>query len=348
MGAWFTTRERVSRALDADSHSYRSDQVDRAIDAGARTIEGQLLWDDIAPRVATKSFDWPNEQRVKPGRLWLGNHGLISVTTMTSGGVAITEAQRVLYPLNDGPPYTRVELNQGTSASFSIATTAQGSAVIAGLWGLENAETPAGALAAAVVSTTATTVDVTDGALVGIGSLLRVDSERLQVTGRAWIDSTHNLAGDMDADTADTLVATSGGTFAAGESIILGAEEMDIKAVTGTNLVVERATNGTVLAAHTGAVDIYVSRRLTVVRGAQGTTAATHSTAAPVVAWYTPPLIEALNVALAMDQVEQELGAYSREVRSGDAAAPATGSGLESAWTRALTAHGRQARAGGI
>jgi hypothetical protein len=350
-GIFLATRERVARALDVDQTAYRGPQIDQALDAATRDICGALHWTNIHPVVATRYFDWPNQQHARPYRLWLEDNPLISATTVTSGSVVIADPDRFLEPVNTGPPFTRLEIDLASAASFNSGDTHQRSLGILGLWGLGNDEVPAGQLAAAVVSTTSTVMDVSDGSRVGVGSLLRIDSERVNVTDRAWIDSTFNLAGDVAADDSATLIAVSGGTFFAGESIILGAEEMPIKAVTGAGLVVERAGNGTVLAAHTGAVDIYVNRRLTVERAAAGTTAATHLNAAPVVAWDPPALLESLAVAVAMDQVEQELGAYSRQIRSGDAAAEATGggntgtglaaSGLAGKWARAIRAHGR-------
>lgn len=353
------TRERVQAALDTDHTAYRGPQIDQAIDAASEVIPLTLHWAHLHPVIATRRFDWPNHQHARPWRLWLEDQALISITSMTSGGVTIPDPDRFLEPVNEGPPYTRLEIDLASASSFQSGDTHQQSIVIAGLWGYRNDETPAGALAAAISSTTATTMDVTDGSRVGIGSLLRIDTERVTVTDRAWIDSTFNLGADLTADDAATAVTVSGGTFFAGESIILGAEELAIKAVTGTTLTVERAVNGTVLATHTGPVDIYVNRRMTIERGVAGTTAATHAGAAPLAAWKAPALTEALTVAVSMDQVEQELGAYARQVRSGVAAMDAGGGGSDGAgltagglpalWERTIRAHGRVgARTGAI
>lgn len=336
---WLATRDRVATALDADHTAYRTSQIDQALAAATPAIELALHWANIAPTVATRYFDWPPRATSRPWRLDLEHNGLISVTTLVSAGTTITGADYHLEPINTGPPYTSIEIDRSSSASFDSGDTPQRAIAVTGLWGLGNTETAAGALAEEL-DTSETEVDVTDGR-VGIGALLRVDSERMTVTDRTWTDTTFNLAGDMDESDADTALVASGGTWFAGERLYLGTEAMDVKAVTGTTLVVERAVDGTVLAAHTGAVDIYAPRRLTVERGAAGTTAATHLTAAPVVQWKAPPLLEALAVALAMDQVEQELGAYSRTVRGPDSAGDATGTGLSAAWARALRAHGR-------
>mgnify|MGYP000559378635 CR=1 FL=1 len=344
--AWFCTRERVARALDADHTAYRTGQIDQAIDAGARLIEAQLHWQDIAPTRATHSFDWPNTQTARAWRLWLDNQGLISFTAVTTGGQAITPLAE---PVNEGPPYTSLNIDLAGSSSWQAGTTWQRSIGVAGLWGLGDDRAPAGALAEALETVGETEVDVTDGSLVGVGTILRAGTEDMIVTGRAWLDSGQNPTGSMAADTAVSSFAVADGTqLHAGENVILDAEEMRVHAVTGNTVIVERAVNGTVLGAHTTASDVYVPRRLTVARGAQGSTAITHLIGATLTAWDPPALIEALNVAVAMDQIEQELGAYSREIRSGDSAAPATGSGLEAKWTAARNAHGRQARVGAI
>lgn len=341
------TRERVADALDISHAAYRGPQIDQASAAAAETIAAALHWAHIHPVTATRYFDWPNTQTARPWRLWLEDQGLISLTSLTAGGVTIATGDRLLEPVNDGPPFTRIDVDLASTASFQSGDTHQQAIAATGLWGIRNDEIPAGALAAALTDTTGTTLDVTDGSRVGIGSLLRVDTERLLATDRSFIDTTHNLAGDMDASDADELLVTSGGTWFTGELLQLDTEQVRVRSITGANLTVDRNVNGTVLAAHTGSVDLYASRRFTVERAAAGTTAATHSNGAALVAWKAPPLLEALGVAVAMDQVEQELGAYARRSRSGEAAADATGTGLDAAWARAIKAHMRM-RTGAI
>jgi hypothetical protein len=339
MAVPLATRERVTDALDIDHTAYRGPQVDQALDAASREIELGLHWAHFHPVIATRLFDWSNLQHAEPWRLWLDDQPLVSVTSMTSGGVTVDPADLVLEPVNAGPPYTRVEMDLAGSSSFDSGSTRQQSVAITGLWGHRVTELAAGALAAALVDTTGTTVDLTRGDVAGIGSLLRVDTERMAVTGRTWLDTTANLNGDLTAADNATLLVPSAGTYWPGERLMLGAEEMRVRAQTAAGVVVQRATGGTVLAAHTGAVDIYAQRRYTVTRGAEGTTAATHLLAAAAVVWQAPAPVEALCVALAMNQVEQELGAYRREVTAPGGAAP--GGSLGDLWMRAARACGR-------
>jgi hypothetical protein len=333
------TRERVATALDADHSAYRGAQIDQALDAATDTIALALDWADIAPVVATRYFDWPPRQMSRAWRLDLHNHGCISVTTVVAGGTTITSDVQ-LEPVNDGPPFTSLEIDRASSASFGGADSPQRAVAVTGLWGLGDTQAPAGVLASSPNDST-TTIDGTDGR-VGVGAYLLIGSERVTVDDRTYLDTGANLSGDMDESDADTLLVPSAGTWFAGERLILDAEAMDVKAVTAAGLIVERAVDGTVLAAHTGAVDIYAARRWTVTRGAGGTTAASHTAGDPVTVWRPPPVLEALGVAVAMDQVEQEMGAYSRNVRGPDSAGDATGTGLAAAWARALQAYGRR------
>lgn len=339
---WLATRERVAQALDSEHTAYRGDQIDQALAAATDTIRLALHWAHFHPVVATRYFDWPNDQRARSWRLWLDDQGLISVTQLVAGGVTLAPTEYLLEPVNTGPPYTSIEINLAEGGSFGSGDSHQRAIAITGVWGCNTDTIVRGALAEAL-DDVETDVDGTDGR-VGVGHVLVVDSERMVVTDKTWMDTGANLAGDLTADDADTEVTVSAGTFFRGERLYLGAEAMDVKAQTGTTLVVERATDGTVLAAHTGAVDIYAPRRFTVTRGQHGTTPASHLIAAELRVWTAWPLVEALAVAVSMDQVEQEMGAYSRTSGAGSTdrtAKDATGSGLAAAWARAYAAHGR-------
>lgn len=339
---WYATREDVKSAGDIAETARNNAQIDRAIAASTGVIDGRLHR-SFAPVTATRTFDWPNRQYARPWRLWLDANELVSATALVSAGTTISAADYFLRP-DTGPPYNRVEIDLDSSAAFGGAATHQRSISITGVWmGCPLDEAPAGALAEALDSSE-TGVDVTDSSAVGVGSILRCESERMIVTGKTMLTTGQTLQTNMAADRAATTVAvTTGSAYQVGETILLDAERMLIVDIAGNNLIVRRAWDGSVLATHSGST-IYAPRTLTVTRGALGTTAASHDTATALVRHVPPPPINRLATALALDTVAQEGSGYARQVGTGDGQREAAGRALRAAWDDAYTAHGRKAR----
>lgn len=324
MGVAYATREDVKSALNDSARAAAS--VDRALQSASRDAE-KITHRRFYPQLATRYFDWPNHQYAESYRLWLDDDELISASSVTSGGVTIDAADYFLEPANDGPPYTCLEIDLSGPASFGGGSTYQRSIAITGLFGHSNDQLTAGALEDAVSSASATTINVTDGSLIGVGDVLTIDSERMLVTERTWLTSgqTSSLAADKAAVTA--AVAT-GSAFHAGESLLIGSERLLVSDVAGNNLTVKRAQDGSVLAAHSTAT-VYTSRTLTVTRGALGTTAATHLDAAAITKLEVPALVRAFVIGAAINQVLQEAGGYSQQTGSGDTRSDASGGGLD-------------------
>jgi hypothetical protein len=345
MGVWYATREDVKTALDAKETARNNGQVDRAIAAATPAIEG-LLHRRFYPSVATRSFPWPDEGwSSRPWRLWLDADELISATTLTSGATTIAATDYLLEPANAGPPYNRIEINLAGSAAFTSGVTHQRAISIAGVWGGCPAdEDSAGTLAAAVTTTTATTVDVSDSAAIGVGHLIRVDTERMLVTDKTMLTTGQTLQTPLTANAANVAVAvTNGAAYTTGEVLLLDSERMLVVDIAGNTLTVKRAWDGSVLAAHTGST-IYAARRLTVTRAALGTTAATHLSNAAVARHVVPDLVHQLAVAEAINSLLQETAGYARTVGSGEGEREAGGRGLRDLREQAYTAHARKAR----
>jgi hypothetical protein len=344
----YCTREDVQRALDVKSTARNATQIDRIITDVAESIEAQMVR-VFYPTVATRRFDWPNLASSTPGypwRIWLNQNDLISVDTFTSGGTVIAGSGCLLEPVNEGPPYTRIDINLGTNSAFSSSATWQQSQVIAGTWGYNLATTPGGALAAALGDTTGTTVDVTDGSTVGVGSLIVCGTERMLVTGRQALTSAQvvGAAGMTAASNNNTLPITDGTKYFVDEILTVDSERMLVYDITGNNVAVKRAFDGTALAIHTAGATVYTSRRLTVVRGAYGTTAATHLSGAAVSIHLAPSLIRSLSIAEAVNRLLNEESGYARTIGSGDAERSMSLTALRDLRAQAYSEHGRQMR----
>jgi hypothetical protein len=344
-GACYCTRDEVKAALDIKETARANAQIDRAV-MGARGAVDSLCNRSFMPATATRLFDWPQPERFYPWRLWLNQHEVISVSVLMAGGVVIPAGQYFLEPVNSGPPFSRIDLNRATAAVFSGAGTPQRAVSVAGVFGFGADTTPAGALAAAVGTTGVTTVTVSDSSLIGAGSSILMDTERLLVTDRAMVTTgqAQQGAGAGTASAADVaLTVTDGTKYAAGETVLLDSERMLIVDIAANVLTVRRAWDGTVLATHSGAT-IYAPRLLTVVRAVLGTAAATHLNAAPVALHAVPGLVRDLAIAEALNIFLSDTSGWARTVGEGDNLRNASGAGLRDLRAQTVAAFGRQAR----
>lgn len=336
----YTSRNSVARALDFQASASAFREIDDALLTASETIHGKL-GRFFYPLKATRYFDWPNRLSGRTWRLWLNQWDLQSLTAITSGGVALDLDDVLKYPQPDTAPWNRLEVNRGTSTAFEAAATEQQSIAVIGVFGVPGSTVSRGVLDSAVSTTTATTVDVTDGR-IEVGHALLVGSEYMLVTEQDPLDTTQNTAGAVDdSPGADTVAVADGSLFSRGETILIGSERMRIREVAGNSLVVWRATDGSTLASHLSGADVYSLRRLTVQRGVWGTTASSHSDAAPVSVYQAPPIIRALSKGEAENTLLQESAGYSRTVGSGDAEREASGRGLRKLWDDACSAYAR-------
>lgn len=344
-GIFYASREDVAQALDTKAAAYASAQIDRAIDSASRNVEG-LCHRVFYPTLATRYFDFPNEQGARSGRLWLDENELASLTTFASGGTVIPPSAYFLEPVNSGPPYTSVNVNRGLSYTLNSGpTTPQQSLALTGVWcGSPLDEGSAGTLAAAITSSQ-TTITVTS-ANVGVGRVLRIDSERLIVTDKSFIASAQTPLVALTANANNNALSVTDGTqFRPREEVIIDSERMLIVEIIGNTLTVKRATGGSTLAAHATSAPIFFARQLTVTRGALGTTAAAHLISAPIARHLVPALIEQLTVAYALARGLNEASGYARVIGQGDSQASATiQRGIGDLEANVLQRHGRQLR----
>jgi hypothetical protein len=322
-------------------------QIRRALESASRSIDGNRpgggqLHRRFYPEVATRYFTKPIGDPDPATRLSLGRYEIISATTVLSGTTTITAGTGyTLGPRNDGPPYDRIDL-VSTAYSAWPGGSAQDGIAVTGLWGYRADELPCGVAAAAIASTSVTSVNVSDSSKIGVGTIVRVDTERMIVTERALLTTGQTLQTPVTAFMDDQILAvTSGAAYTAGEVVTLDAERMLIIAIAGNTLIVRRAFDGSTLDSHTGST-IYAPRTLTVERGALGTTAATHLISAPLFRHLVPSLVVSLCVAETLDILGQDSSAWSGQANAGDTATVALGTGLSDIRTQAAKAYARR------
>jgi hypothetical protein len=345
VSAWYATVEDVSRALGAKSTAYADHDLRRAVEAGSADVDDVVQWISGAFRPIRKTIyrEWPPRQTTDYYRLWLDANPLLSVEALTSGGATIAPADFFLEPQEYGPPYTRIEIDRGSSASFSYTdATPQRAVGILGLWGLGDDRAAAGALAGGI-DDSVTTIVVTDGSSIGTGEHLVIEDERLEVTARGWSSADVLDAAGLAESKAATTVPLVSGTVFADELLLVDGERMRVVDVAGTTAVVRRAQDGSVLAAHAGAAVVYARRSLTVVRGARGTTAAAHPDTTAIERHVVPGDANALCVASALVTHLQETTAYAREIGA-QGATTKIGEGLDKLREQVAANYGRQCR----
>jgi hypothetical protein len=348
----YCTREMVKRALDSKATARDDWQVDRAVEASVRSIQG-LTHVRFYPQTATRYFDWPNRQYARSERLWLDSNQLISVALLVSGGTTIPAADYFLRRADDvdEPPYDHIEIDLDSSSAWSTSGTHQRSIAITGVWGHSANEATAGATAEAL-DASETGMDVTNSAAIGVGDIIRVESERMIVTDKVMLDTGVNIdaSDSLTASVADVsiTVSTTTGAPVKDEIILIDSERMLVVDVAGSALTVKRQWDGSVLATHAANADIYALRTLTVTRGALGTTAATHSTSTTIYRHLVPPLVRELGVAESMNILLQETSGYARQSGSGENARDYTGRGIRALREDVQREFGRRMRTAAI
>ena len=152
--------------------------------AASREIE-RLTFRRFFPVTATNKYRWPPFHVAASWEIWTEDD-LLSVSSIfvadsgqNASPVALTHY--FLEPQPFGPPYNRVEIDLSSGDVFQAGPTPQQSVAITGQWGYANTTRAAGTLGAAITTTTATTITISDDTLIDQGDVILIDSEALYV-----------------------------------------------------------------------------------------------------------------------------------------------------------------------
>lgn len=344
MSNCYTTREAVKAAMSAAAGSSNDAAIDRLIEQVSRAVDrAARTW--FIPKTETRKL--PFTRRWVIGHKLFFDAYLLELTTLKDrgGDRTLTEGTHFfLQPENEGPPYSWAEILLSQGVTFEGgSTTHQQSFEITGKWGEHDETQSASELAAAIASTTATTLQVKDGSKVGVGDTLLIESEQLFVSDRDSIDLAVNLGDALTKDDSDETVTIGNPTddLNVGEVIRVGSEKMLVTAVnSATSVEVTRAYDGTTLAAHASDADVFVYRRFTVERGVNGTTAATHADDTAVSRQVPPPALEELVIAEVIAAFQQQRAGWGRTV-GGERQVELSGRALKDLRNRILPMHRR-------
>lgn len=338
----------LQQATDAATTTHNLRQSERAIEAASETVEAltnrSSPGSTFVPTVVTRKFDWPDTvENPTSWRLWLDEHELVSITTLTSGSTTLVEGTDFVLRPQSGPPYDSIQILLDGDNGFTTGDTWQDAITAVGVAGYDD-QTVQAATTSEALDATETGVDVGACPDLSAGDLITIDTERMLITGTSLLDTGQDTTSDLAASMAvDTVPVGSGTGFASGEVLTIDSERVLVVDVAGNNLIVQRAYDGSTLAAHTSGASVYAPRTLTVTRGYAGTTATTHLTASTVYKQVYPPMVRALALAEALNTVAQESAGYARTIGSGEGTRNATGAGLDAARATAVDALYRHA-----
>jgi len=329
--SWYATRESVKNALDIKDTARSDAAVDDALTAATDAVDGDTRR-TFTPVLTTRRFDFPDAvMSTRTWRLWLQRNEIVSVTQLASGGRTINPSQYIVRRADNGDtaPFDCIEILLSGQATFGGGPTYQQDIQVTGWFGFGDDQRASGSLAANAASGDGTVlVDATGSAAIGVGDLLTIGSERLDVTGRRAATTGTALSVDLAGTSAATAVTVAAPGIQPGEVITVGTERMLVVDVVGAVLSVRRAWDGSVLAGHVSGDTVYAARLLTVDRAQRGTAAAAHTSATAVTRLRVPGLVEAYSRAHALSTLLNERSGYARTSGSGDNAQELRGTSL--------------------
>ena len=358
MANWYISRERFKSAASISGGQF-NDAVDRVIEASSRDID-RWTRRHFIPKTQTRLYRYPQRRSGLATVLWV-DQDLLSVSTLqtqaqNTSPTTISASDYFLEPANPEPDgnsrYNRIEIDESSTAAFEAGDTPQRSISVAGSWGWSNATQSAGSVDdSGGISSSDTTLIVSDASVCDVGDTLLIDSEQIFVSGRDFAASGSillNMGSNLAATNATTTVTIDGSHgIVAGEVIRIDSEQMYVISVSTNDLTVVRAFDGSVLASHNDAAAIHVNRTLTIQRGMNGTTAASHSDSATITRYRPDADIARWALAEALATWHQEHSGWGRSIGTGDAATELTGRELTQL-RQSMVGYYRRAREGVI
>ena len=327
MPNWYVSREAVKQAASVFG-TERNARVDDIIEGESRRLD-RVTRRFFIPQTLTRLFAWPQPHGIRADQLIL-DQDLISVTTLQTKAqddspTTISSDDFFVEPVNEGPPFSRIEIDQSSDASFESGDTPQRSISVAGSWGFSNDTKASGTVASGLASSaSAVSMVCSDASLIDVGDTLLIESEQVFVSERVAAAEPNNdlIDGALTATQSQVGVTVDDGTrYSAREIILVDSEQMFIDSISSNTLTVRRAFNGSVLAAHSNDAPVSVFRTLTVERGVNGTTAATHANSTAVTKYMPERDVATL--------VRAEVVAIVANVGAGEGAIEFKGTSLE-------------------
>lgn len=266
------------------------------------------------PVIETRTFG-ANKIAVK---IYL-NFPLLSVTEIVNDGETLTGSDYILQPAGkhwDNGPYSVIEVAPDASNISAWDVDADGISITGRFGKFDARELLSATLGAAIESTSATAMRVSDGAQVSPGMVLLLGSEWVFIKATAApVSAVTTLGAALDAKD-EIITVADGSLLHVGEVIRMGVEQARVLDVNSNTVALQRGWNKTTKTTHASgsAVDVY--RNFTIERGVNGSTAATHLVNAAISRQVVPEDVNGLARKIATRMLKDASGGY--QGRSGD------------------------------
>lgn len=197
---WYISLEAVKAELGLTGTT-KDARLKRLIERASAWLE-QTTRRVFVPVTQTCVYDAPAGVSAP---LWL-DQDLLTATAVSDAGGDLAGSEYVLYPAN-GVRKNRIELASGVV--WETGASPRQALSVSGLWGYSaDLDATGASLAAAITSTTATTLTVSDGTLIETGWSLLIDSEQLFVVAVSGVTVTVGRGANGTTATSHSLAAT--------------------------------------------------------------------------------------------------------------------------------------------
>lgn len=242
---------------------------------------------------------------------------LLSVTAIVNDSVSLTSGDYILKPVGahwDNGPYSAIEIDPDATTLSMWSTDADGVVFTGKIGNYDATRELSATLGAAIESTTATALRVSDGSQVSPGMVVLLGTEWVFVRATAApVTAVTTISAALDAKD-EIITVVDGSLLHVGEIIRIGVEQARVLDINGTTVALQRGWNKTTKTTHAISSSVDVYRNFTVERGVNGSTAATHLVNATMLQQIVPDDVNGLARKIATRMLKDAGSGYSGRV----------------------------------
>lgn len=239
------------------------------------------------------------------------------VTSIVNSNVSLASGDYLLLPDGkhwDNGPYTMIEVDPDATNLSAWDMDPDGIVITGNVCKYEATRALSATLGAAIESTTATAMRVSDGAQVSPGMVLLLGTEWVFVRATAApVAAVTTISAALDAKD-EIITVADGSLLHVGEIIRIGVEQARVLDINGNTVALQRGWNKTTKTTHSISSNVDVYRNFTIERGVNGSTAATHLINAAIQQQVVPEDVNGLARKIATRMLKDASSGYSGRV----------------------------------
>ncbi len=245
------------------------------------------------------------------------NFPVLSVTAILNDDETLTGSDYILQPAGrhwDNGPYSMIEVAPDASNISAWDIDADGISITGKIGKYDASNALSATLGAAIESTSATGMRVSDGAQVSPGMVLLLGDEWVFVRATAApVAAVTTISAALDAKD-EIITVADGSLLHVGEIIRIGVEQARVLDINGNTVALQRGWNKTTKTTHSISSNVDVYRNFTIERGVNGSTAATHLINATIQQQVVPEDVNGLARKIATRMLKDASSGYSGRV----------------------------------